>query len=706
MPVSYCRTVLSGALLFFAFSSPANGSFPIPPRDGQVLEERGVESLVDDFEASSPRFTVSATNNAPGLKVSIRNGIEFEGVRSLHVTSSAPLKGRSNFSLCWKFPEPADFSANEGFAYRINLQKPVSRIRIIVCEKTNYSFWYADTFPDPARLNEWQRVEIPSRFSWIHGGGRSPEQDRKTSNLKEIVFLRFDVSGATQDETAFGLDEIGFVAKVAHYDGIVAKLGNWGQDLVHWRTNAPFRLVAGFHGKAQEKDLRARFYTIDYHGAETNLVLDKTVKAGTTNLWAGFTVPSKGPGFGRIIGVVYDGTNPLYRTSRGYTTIQGLHPEDDGRNPDSIFGIWVGGDAWIRMIGAKWRRMGLRGHEVKFPDKENPLNPPYENVLRKRPEGLDSFLCFVGMPKWLSSRPKETEAYKFPPADYALYGEYLKNAMAVNKDNFEFYEIWNEPVPWAGWRGNVDELVRLSETTWKSVHAAKPDARVLGPGGYSFLPEFTEEFFKKGGGKWIDGVVVHGYTPAPPDKHFVEGLREFKSILARYGQSDKNIYITEMGYATPSVTEEDMASFLVRCYMYAWEEGVRVMIWHNLRCWSEYPPAFDLQWRDGTPRPAFTAYAVMTRELEGAKLVSRLSGLPSPSHVAFAFERRGVRTVVAWDKNVKRGEVGTPLELKFEPFSLVAIVDIVGGERTVKLDESGSLSIRPGRDPVYVRQVR
>jgi hypothetical protein len=355
------------------------------------------------------------------------------------------------------------------------------------------------------------------------------------------------------------------------------------------------------------------------------------------------------------------------------------------------------------MLGAKWRRVGLRGHNVKFTDSTNPINPPYENAYRERPDWLDSFLCFNGMPKWLSSKPNETEAYKFPPTDYALYEQYIKNLMATNGANFELYEIWNEPVPWAGWRGNVDELVRLAEATWKGVHAIRPDARVLGPGGYSFLPNFTDEFFAKGGGKWIDDIVVHGYTPAPPDTHFVNGLREFKSILSKYGQAHKNIYITEMGYATPSVTEEDMASFLVRTYMYAWEEGVKVMVWHNLRCWSEYVPAFDLQWRDGTPRPAFTAYAVMTRELEGAKLLSRLPIQSTSAHVGFKFIRRNTHTYVIWDKDIERKGKGAPYILTFKPNERIICIDLMGKEKEVNADSNGNFTIFPKRDPIYIR---
>ena len=194
---------------------------------------------------------------------------------------------------------------------------------------------------------------------------------------------------------------------------------------------------------------------------------------------------------------------------------------------------------------------------------------------------------------------------------------------------------------------------------------------------------------------------IHTYTPVPRT-HFVNGLKGTRALMRKYGIADKPLYITEMGYATPVVCEEDIAAFMVRCYLYAWEDGVKFVIWHAVRCWKDYPPDYEMMSWDLTPRAHFTAYGVMTRELERAKMIRRI-GMPLGTQVGFEFERRGVRIFAVWDREAVRGAVGRAWRVPLPAGRRAVLTDIQGAERTLLPDAEGMVTVFPARDVQYLR---
>ena len=686
----------------------------VPPRDGAVDERRALDVVVDDFESADARFGFGPrTAAAAGVSAKVRNGIQMEGVRSLLVNMPANpvMKGDYESHLQWKFSAPRDFSEMDGFTMSFFLMESVKRVRVVLIEPDG-TFYWALMPVDPLRLNEWQTVVIPTEFVWFHEGNPARKGVTQT-DLRRISAIDIRFMTDPKRDVAFGLDAVGFVRAREGYAGPrlsidgteTAEYVNWGDEItrgksyVNWMEDRPFRFAANWAGGTADRDYDVDFWSLGWGFSTTNHLGTARIAKGSTSFSCPLEIPARGPGFWRCVAVVSADGVPVYRTSRGYTMMRGLRKEDEGPNPDSVFGSWTGPAGIARKLGVKrWRRF-LWATQVKFDDDHRPVDG-----LDIRPTmDLDTTLCFTYMPRWLTSKPDAADWRKYPPTDYAAYEDYIAAGTAANlKNGYRRYQIWNEPVPYANWRGTVADLIPLARATCRGIKRVQPDAEFIAPCGYSFLPEFLEEFLRLGGTNIIDGVDIHTYTPVPPDVHFVNGLKGTRALMRKYGIADKPLYITEMGYATPAVCEEDIAAFMVRCYLYAWEDGVKFVIWHDVRCWKDDPPDYEMMSWDLTPRAHFTAYGVMTRELERAKMIRRI-GMPLGTQVGFEFERRGVRIFAVWDREAVRGAVGRAWCVPLPAGRRAVLTDIQGAERTLLPDAEGKVTVFPARDVQSLR---
>ena len=667
--------------------------------DGPVLPEDVPDAMFESFETATPHYVFRKLRGHPEASVEERDGIAADGSRCLHIdlapTKDPDPKGYHESGVIWEFEAPRDFSMYDAVTLKLrNATTSRYGMRLLFTE-TDGTIWHKEFDLSGDQPNVWQTVTMSTRFGRYHEGPPAP-QGKDLCDLTRVKSVRLRLMGFLDKPVSFDLDAIGFIRRRQTYEGL-SVVSFDGSPRLNPKTES-FSFTAHITGEPMDEDVRGVFAAIDYFGT-TNVLGEVTVPAGVADVSVPLSFPNPGACFGRVVGVLYgaDGC-PLQRKSRGYTSTRGLHPEDQGRNPDSIFGIWVGGGAPFE-VGAKWRRTYVRAHELGTDGAI--VETPRETPLRSYPPDCDEPLVFSYMPRWLSVKgPDDPDGRRYPAKDWKAYEKYIAWVTAATP-GYELYEMWNEPVPYAYWMGTVEDLVPLAEATYKGMKSVKTEARLLGPCPYSFLIDFMEDFFKLGGNQWIDDVVVHGYTPGPPDIHFVKGLRDTRALMEKYGLGDRNLYITEMGYSTPSVTEEDMAAYIPRCYAYAWREGVKFMVWHNLEALSPDSVGFDLMWKDKTPRPGFTAYCAMTRELEGAKLIREIPGLP-PSTVAFEFERRGTKTILFWDKEAARGKPGADVSFDVPEGTHPVLVDLMGGETPPKL-VNGRVRLRAMRDAAYLR---
>ena len=659
--------------------------------------------LLESFETAERRFTTHDFYGKARCRLEIRDGIASEGMRCLHVDAERALDPAVSKMFEWlelqlKVPETVNLDDYEALTFRVRVQSPGVPEWWYAIFRDDVAIWRGGANIDPSRIGEWQTVKIPlDQLNWFQDGPKAPP-DRKKCRRSAVRSFSIQISGGQKRGCSYDFDEVGLSRRKESYAGLkLSRIETWPDSFFRFGTNRTFTARAYLEGAASAKDLTATFATIGFFG-ETNVLGEVRVPAGTTNAVVPVKFDLPGFGFAWLTGVLTDGATPLQQMRRGFATARAARPGCEGRNPDSIFGCWVG--APLREIGAKWDRHIFHSETVT-PGSEKFPETPNESCLRQ-PRTDDPFFCFCYTPPWLNGHKDEPQGYRWAPTDMEKYADWVSYITKANmKYGYENYEIWNEPVPYAGWMGSVESLVETTKATWKGVKRVQPDAKILGPCPYSFCPEFVEEFFAKGGAKWIDDVVIHAYHAAPPDGEFIDGVRNTKRLMAKYGLAGRKLYITEVGYDAPGTEVHDIASFLPRIYAYALSEGVSALIWHMGQALShEGLNESTLLKKDCSPNPAFAAYCAMTHVLERAKYVGVSPGL-GPTQVGFDFAREdGACVWVLWDKTAKRGEAGTPYSWRGD--RPVEVIDVMGGSRTLAPDARGIFTLNLARDPVYV----
>lgn len=211
-------------------------------------------------------------------------------------------------------------------------------------------------------------------------------------------------------------------------------------------------------------------------------------------------------------------------------------------------------------------------------------------------------------PRWASSDPNNQSCAPAlnpggcdPPRDLKEDGsgpnQYFRDFITAlakhEKGRIDDWEMWNEPGGKRQWTGTVQQLVRMTKDMNEIVKKIDPDALIVSPaytGVGRDMADRLADFFKAGGGNYIDVVAFHGYIykRPPVPEEIVEYAKNIREALDRNGQGDKQLWDTEGSWGrNPEYPDPDMqAAFLARMYLLQWGAGVDRYYWWT---WSHYP---------------------------------------------------------------------------------------------------------------------
>ncbi len=290
----------------------------------------------------------------------------------------------------------------------------------------------------------------------------------------------------------------------------------------------------------------------------------------------------------------------------------------------------------------------------------------------------------------------EVEWAMTDPEDFSTinsdeYGEFAGRVAQEYCQYIKEYEIWNEENIPRFWGGEPDaakygDMLKAAHTAIKT---ACPDARVLlgGMSSYDAERDLTDRFgFLERLGQahpdicdYFEIVAFHPYTFMqydPPERDvIIDETLEFqgqtaqteivRAYLASLGCPDKALMVTEQGWPSYDLTEEQVGAFLPRSILLAARDGVESYMWYTF--WDGYPETEGLRphesyfglfgWtgEDGSIRrakPAWISFKAMADVLGDTRFARDLSaGLALPNDVyALAFVDESGRIVVAaWD---------------------------------------------------------
>jgi len=215
-----------------------------------------------------------------------------------------------------------------------------------------------------------------------------------------------------------------------------------------------------------------------------------------------------------------------------------------------------------------------------------------------------------------SNASNDTEPHSYPPDEPLYYQDYVARTVEYFRDRISIWELWNEPNVRFFWRPEPDSKAYLDllRAGFIGVKYEDPNAVVVlggltGNGLYS-IPEhgvpsnFLKDLYDYDGGRFFDVINVHPYCHPYGGRHPLEGrLGETRKLATSYGDIDKPLWITEIGWPRELVGRSAHASWVKTVYSL----DIPVF-WYNLRDEPGDYYNFGLATADYSPVPAYHAY--------------------------------------------------------------------------------------------------
>jgi GH35 family endo-1,4-beta-xylanase len=226
----------------------------------------------------------------------------------------------------------------------------------------------------------------------------------------------------------------------------------------------------------------------------------------------------------------------------------------------------------------------------------------------------------------------------YTPEGLEDYCRFVAAAAERYRDDIQYWEIWNEPNIFF-WQGPKEMYAELLKQAFAAVKKSNPNAHVLGCSTAGIDHAFIKKTMELGAP--FDVLTIHPYRGHMDDQAFIGDLKKAAELVKRPDGSLRQVWITEMGWAThvphnslpmdfQVTTQRRQGELIARAYIDAIASGVAPNIsWYDFRNDGEDPFNFEFNMgivtRDFRPKPAYRAYATMTRMLRGLKFEKELN---------------------------------------------------------------------------------
>lgn len=134
--------------------------------------------------------------------------------------------------------------------------------------------------------------------------------------------------------------------------------------------------------------------------------------------------------------------------------------------------------------------------------------------------------------------------------------EYVRKVVTHYGKRLPVLEVWNEENIPGFWKDpNPTNYLAVLRRTYETAKKIDPNVRIAF-GGTAGVPfKFIEEVYKLGGAKWFDIMNIHPYShPRRPEGVMDAQIEKLRLMMAQYGDAQKPIWITEVGWPTHSVS--------------------------------------------------------------------------------------------------------------------------------------------------------
>ena len=298
----------------------------------------------------------------------------------------------------------------------------------------------------------------------------------------------------------------------------------------------------------------------------------------------------------------------------------------------------------------------------------------------------------------------------YTPEGIEDYCRFAAAAALRYKDDIRHWEVWNEPNIFF-WQGPPDMYAELLTKAYAAIKKANPEALVLGCSTAGIDSEFIRRTMQLGAP--FDILTIHPYRASLNDRQFTDDLRKAADLAKRPDAAPREVWITEMGWATHMphnavgqdfqvTSQREQACLLARAYIDAVASGAAPNIsWYDFRNDGTDPFNFEhnmgILTRDFRTKPAYRALATLTRMLRGARSAKALD--LGPETVAYEFPAAGGRPAVTvlWSTDDEHAAT-----IPAPGGKAAVLTDLMGGRRTIEpADGKLSIPLRP-EAPVFL----
>lgn len=293
------------------------------------------------------------------------------------------------------------------------------------------------------------------------------------------------------------------------------------------------------------------------------------------------------------------------------------------------------------------------------------------------------------------------------PEARAAFAEYGKQVLS-RYPQIGQVEIWNEPdIPSFG-KGlsteaeKADFYFNLLKTSYEQIHPLFPNVKITGfVFGELGSDAFLEALYQKGALNYMDEYSFHSYTRNPED--FVKDINRHKNIMKTYNNNQTiPINLSETGFSNFNFNEHVQANYVARRIVTALANGIQKINIYNLQNKSTVPNEFEgtfglIRNPDDAkgayvPKPAYAAYATMTRELTGADFQTTEDVFPGIYIHKFSKAAEDIRVMYA----------PAGADLKLYTHSSLHVTDIMGNTLTYT-PTNGYVRLLLDENPIYVK---
>jgi hypothetical protein len=200
--------------------------------------------------------------------------------------------------------------------------------------------------------------------------------------------------------------------------------------------------------------------------------------------------------------------------------------------------------------------------------------------------GIDVFCLINNAPQWANGSSDSAHIPGNGDRDNVEfqqfvedYSDFVSEVVSTYRGRIDHWEIWSEP----DWNWNTDEPRTLQqkadgyaymlEVTYKKAKEANPESVIIMGGPIAFWSDqYIQQLLEVGAGPYFDRANIHPYTNnaiASESPKFAK-IGAMRDLLDQYGETDKRIWITEMGFTSnvstiywDYITEAEQATYIV-----------------------------------------------------------------------------------------------------------------------------------------------